>query len=90
MRGRGPSIFGRDLGGFEPMRRDTVAKTLTFTKLPDGKFKALGGTWDQEAHFLDDQGARGSISGRPASLPSPPVLDPENMPASMKDAIGWE
>ena len=44
LRGRGPSIFGRDLGGFEPMRRDTVAKTLTFTKLPDGKFKALGGT----------------------------------------------
>ena len=33
------------------MRRDTVAKTdactVTFTKLLDGKFKAMGWTWDR-------------------------------------------
>ncbi len=41
------------------MKADTVAKSdgsaVTSTKLPDGKFKALGGIWDQEVHFLDDQ-----------------------------------
>ncbi len=41
---------------------NTVAKTdgstVTFTKLPDGKLKAMGGTWDQEAHFGADQGVR--------------------------------
>ena len=41
------------------MPRDTVAKTegctVTFTKLPDGKFKAMGGTSDPRGVFLADQ-----------------------------------
>ena len=44
----------------------------------------------QRGAFWGRSGARGSISGRPVSLPLPPVLDPEDMPPSMKDAIGWE
>ena len=41
------------------MKTDTVAKSdgsaVTSTKLPDGKFKAQGGSRDQEAHFGADQ-----------------------------------
>ena len=69
------------------MPRDTVAKTdgatVVFTKLPDGKFKAKGGTWDQEA-YSRRPGARGPGAGRAASLP--PARE-GCQPPSAKDAI---
>ena len=88
-------VMQLELGGFEPMKPETVAKsdaaTVTFTKLADGKLKAMGGTWDREAHFLDDQVLEVRIrAGQPHFLRRPKILDPEDLPPSMMDALGWE
>ena len=58
---------------------------------PDGKFEVMGGTWDQEAHFLADQVLEVRVrAGQPHFLRRPKILDPEDLPPSMMDALGWE
>ncbi len=67
--------------------KKTDGATVTFTKLPDNKFKVMGGTWDREAHFLADQVLEVPDSGWAASLPpAPEGSGPREMPPSVKEA----
>ncbi len=77
------------------MRRNTVAKTdgctVTFTKLPDGKFNAMGGLWDREALFWTIRCWKSRFgAGQLHFPPAPEDTRARGLPPSMKDAIGWE